>query len=138
MVIEHNNKTHRFLPSGPIVRGEYNLEIDRLVLTEPHLYENNYVRIVVPEGFECDGATVPRVLWTIFPRVGKYLRATVIHDWLYRQRDISRRVADAFFLEIMEIDSVPKLTGLCMYWAVRAFGWMYWKKVHPPRTNGGA
>lgn len=34
----------------------------------------------VPAGFISDGATVPRIAWAIFPPVGRYLTAAIIHD----------------------------------------------------------
>ncbi|WP_442908701.1 DUF1353 domain-containing protein, partial [Hydrogenovibrio sp. 3SP14C1] len=34
----------------------------------------------VPEGFISDGATVPRIFWPIFPPIGRYLKATLVHD----------------------------------------------------------
>ena len=38
--------------------------------------------ITIPSGFTFDGATVPRICWSIFPPVDKYLPAVALHDYL--------------------------------------------------------
>ena len=40
----------------------------------------------VPVGFTSDGATVPRILWALFPPVGRYFLAAVLHDPGQRQK----------------------------------------------------
>ncbi len=52
----------------------------------------------VPAGFTTDGASVPRALWPIFPPVGTYFIATIVHDhalasgcgWTYSNRLFER------------------------------------------------
>ena len=39
--------------------------------------------IYVPEGYVTDLASVPRLLWALFPPHGRYAKAAIIHDWLY-------------------------------------------------------
>jgi hypothetical protein len=34
----------------------------------------------MPAGFETDGASVPRLLWWLFPPIGRYLLAALVHD----------------------------------------------------------
>lgn len=43
--------------------------------------------IAVPAGFITDFASVPRPLWAVFPKWGKYGNAAVIHDYLYWVQD---------------------------------------------------
>jgi hypothetical protein len=38
------------------------------------------VKIVVKEWYVSDGASVPQILWNIFPPFGSYLYAAIIHD----------------------------------------------------------
>lgn len=38
----------------------------------------------VPSGFVSDGATVPRILWSVFPPAGPYFWAAVLHDYLLK------------------------------------------------------
>ncbi len=83
----------------------------------------------IPAGFKTDLASIPRLLWAIFPPTGKNMRAAIVHDYCYRQRvPFSRFLADAVFREIMIRDGVPAWRRMAMYYAVRAFGWLWWSK----------
>ena len=80
----------------------------------------------VPKGFETDFASVPRLLWSLFPPYGKHGKAAVIHDYLYllvRRRKFSRAVADAIFLAAMKDLKVAWWKRYTMYLAVRVAGW---------------
>ena len=83
--------------------------------------------INVPIGTYTDFASIPRPLWAIFPRWGKYGNAAVIHDWLYWDQPRSRKAADGIFLEGMEVLEVPKWKRHTIYYAVRWFGWLAWR-----------
>ncbi len=78
--------------------------------------------ILVPKGFLTDFASVPRFLWRFLPPTGKYGKAAVIHDYLYRTQSCSRAEADAVFLEAMTDLNVGFWRRHLMYWAVRLFG----------------
>ena len=82
--------------------------------------------INVPIGTYTDFASVPRLLWTILPKWGKYGNAAVIHDWLYWEQKRSRREADQIFLEGMEVLNVVAWQRTAIYRAVRMFGWLAW------------
>ena len=68
-----------------------------------------------------DFASVPRPLWWILPRWGRYGNAAVIHDFCYwdQKRIPKRKEADRIFLEAMSILRVGWLTRHVMYLAVR-------------------
>ena len=76
----------------------------------------------VPAGMTTDLASIPRVFWSIIPPHGKHLPATILHDWLYMSRSVSRKMADNLFREAMEELGVDHDTIDIMYKAVRAFG----------------
>lgn len=78
--------------------------------------------ISVPAGTVTDLATVPRLLWAVFPPHGRYAKAAIIHDYLYEQAIGSKAYADRTFLEAMTVLGVPSLTRAVMYWSVRLFG----------------
>ena len=78
--------------------------------------------IEVPEGFLTDFASIPRGLWNLFPPTGKYGKAAVIHDFLYRMSDYDRKTCDKILLEGMECLGVNVATRQSIYWAVRLFG----------------
>ena len=63
--------------------------------------------ISVPEGFQTDFASVPRIFWVILPPDGKYTQAAVVHDFIYNKQIRSRKEADRIFLEAMQVLGVP-------------------------------
>ena len=83
--------------------------------------------INVPIGTYTDFASIPRPLWAVFPRWGKYGNAAVIHDWMYWSQSRSRKEADDIFLEGMEVLEVPNWKRNTIYYAVRLFGWLAWR-----------
>jgi hypothetical protein len=96
-------------------------------LVEPFKYEDEDHAIFVPGGFVTDFASIPRGLWNIFPPWGKYGKAAIVHDYLYRTKgQTSKRTADLIFLRGMEVLEVPKWKRKVMYWAVKYFGHGSW------------
>ena len=76
----------------------------------------------MPVGTITDLATVPRVLWTIFPPHGRYAKAAIMHDYFYEHGIGSKAWADQVFLEALEVLGTPPWRRGAMYWAVRIFG----------------
>ena len=98
-------------------------------LTEPLVYCNGLVSLQVNKGFDFDGASIPKPLWSIIgsPMTGGYQRAGCLHDALYASEYFPREICDALFLEAMKIDGVSYIKRMAMYNAVRMFGWTVWK-----------
>jgi hypothetical protein len=106
--------------------------------------------ITVPNGFVYDGASVPRLVWTLsgITPDGLIRSAALVHDFIYRYegrlplnhygvvfdgvyKDISKnrwaRIdADRLFARIMREAGVPKLKRRAAYLGVRAGGWASW------------
>ena len=82
--------------------------------------------INVPIGTYTDFASIPRPLWAVFPRWGKYGNAAVIHDWMYWNQSRSRKEADDIFLEGMVVLEVGYIQRYAIYLAVRLGGWWGW------------
>lgn len=102
-------------------------------LTKPLVFKlgnGNGITVSIPEGFECDLASSPRILWRVFPPLGKYQAAAIMHDYLYRSKELgSRFLADALFREAMLCLGVPRWKRILMYYAVRLFGGLVgWKE----------
>lgn len=76
----------------------------------------------VPEGFESDGASVPRFLWAFFPPSGPYTPAALLHDKQCEDRILHYRLVHEMFLEAMKSLGVPRRIRWPMYQAVRWFG----------------
>jgi hypothetical protein len=92
--------------------------------------------IHVPAGFLTDFASIPRPLWAILPRWGKYGNAAVLHDYLYWVQTYPRKRADEIFLEAMAVLQVPWLTRKVMYRSVRLFGGIAWWSNRRLRKRG--
>jgi hypothetical protein len=101
-------------------------------LLEPFTYYTDELpvehAIHVPAGFHTDFASTPRFLWWLFPPWGTYGKAAVIHDFLYQTKPWSRGRCDEIFLDGMTVLGVSWTTRTTMYGAVRAFGWMAWRR----------
>ena len=101
--------------------------------------------VTVPAGFITDFASIPRIFWPLVPPLGRYNRATVLHDWLYRQaqmptaqggwRAVDRVEADRLLREAMVEGGVPWLTRWLIYLGVRLGGWIVWRAHHAARPT---
>ncbi len=88
-------------------------------------------RVVVPRGLITDLTSVPRLFRVFVGRVGPWLEAAILHDYLYiawqdvpgrgvRPRD--RLFADRMMLRAMEAAGVSAVQRWAIYAAVRVFG----------------
>ena len=93
-------------------------------------------RIDVAIGFQTDFATVPRPLWIVLPKWGRYGNAAVVHDWLYWKQDRPRAAVDGLFFEAMDVLGVDAAAKYALYWGVRLFGWLAWYRNRADRAAG--
>ena len=91
--------------------------------------------IDVPIGFMTDFASVPRPLWMLLPRWGKYGNAAVVHDYCYWEQSRSRKESDMIFREAMKVLEVPAWKKFLMYYAVRFGGGLAWAGNARMRKN---
>lgn len=92
--------------------------------------------LVVPKGFVHDKASVPRALWSFFPKSGPYTRAAVIHDYLYWTQPCSREQADNLLVIAMKESGVSWFRRKVVYRGVRLGGGSAWSKNAEDRTRG--
>lgn len=95
------------------------------LLTNPFTFGSAILErvIEVPDGFTTDFASIPRILWNIYPPTGVYGKPAVIHDFLYRTAYYATRAqADAVLLEAMIELGVSKWTREIIYRGVRIGG----------------
>ena len=81
--------------------------------------------ISVPEDFETDFASVPRIFWAVISPVDKHAKAAVIHDYCYYY---ARKRCDEIFKEALEVLEVSPWKVWCMYQSVRVGGYYAWWK----------
>ena len=88
---------------------------------------------IVPQDFESDGASVPRLIPFISAwYIGRAITAAVLHDFFYRSPRLrqveSREEADLIFLEAMLCTKVPESIAYQLYAGVKNFGWAHYKE----------
>ena len=93
--------------------------------------------ITVPEGFDTDLASIPKLFWNILPPHGKYGKAAVVHDYCYRTACYDRKKSDEIFLDGMKVLKVAKLKRRIIYYAVRWFGKFAWDKRREEQREHG-
>ena len=92
---------------------------------------SNEYFITIPKGFRTDLSSVPKILWGIFPPFGNFLLASIVHDYLYVIKYKSNRAfCDKEMLIISNKLNKNKIDNYLRYWAVRLFGWIYWRYVN--------
>ena len=101
------------------------------ILSKDKTVESLGYRVTVKKGFDFDGASIPKWLWSIYgsPLNGNYVVASLIHDGLYASQKVSKRVSDKIFLDIMKQSNVGYIKRTSMYLAVTMFGGKDWKEA---------
>lgn len=99
------------------------------------------IRISAEKGFIWDGATIPRIFWSLigFYPAGIMLPASLWHDLIYVKKGwvhnyitketehISRKHCDQLFYKHMIKCGVPEKKARLMYKVVRIGGFYYWQ-----------
>lgn len=98
---------------------------DDCILLSDLYYTSDKFRIHVKKGMTTDGASIPRILWTAIgsPFIGKYRKASIIHDALYRSHALSKKDSDRVFLDIMKSLGVGTIKRYLIFGGVFTFGW---------------
>ena len=101
------------------------------ILSEDKTVESLGYSVTVKKGFDFDGASIPKLLWSIYgsPLNGNYVVASLIHDGLYASQKVSKSISDRIFLDIMKQSNVGYIKRTSMYLAVKMFGGRDWKKA---------
>lgn len=80
--------------------------------------------VIVPRGFESDGGSIPRLLWSFVgaPLDDAYVVATILHDWECEQRAHSSAQVHERFYRSMRAAGTSWLIARGFYHAVRIHG----------------
>lgn len=107
---------------------------DKLITLKDYIYHIHSLEdddvIVVPKWFVFDGASIPRVFWTIIghPMQTKVIKAACLHDYLYINKIYSRKRSDVIYFEALLVAGVGMLRAILHYVAVRVWWWYMWDK----------
>lgn len=90
----------------------------------------NGKRFEIPANFETDLASIPRIAWSFMaPAHSSLIRPAIVHDWFYRKTCVfTRYETDLIFYHMLKNDGVSTARASIMYYAVRWFGWNYYKE----------
>ena len=112
---------------------------NRWRLEADYPYRDAETTITIPEGFEFDLSSVPRLLWWLIAPFELSVAAPLLHDYLYfhggkppegvvvPHRVYNRAEVDAMFRGIMRKEGVPAWRRALGYLAVRTFGGGAWR-----------
>lgn len=113
-------------------------EQDRMLLCETWRCPLGHSRTLeIGEGFVFDGASLPRIFWTLIGR-SPYDPATLapalLHDALYAAQLLSRSEADSLFRHAMWVNGHDSRRVAWAYWVgVRVGGWWpWWRRSRSP------
>ena len=108
-------------------------------------YFDRTAKVIIPKGFKCDLASVPRILWPIIAPFELSEAAPLVHDYLYRNagleiqtyfdtaesggaRYFPKKTADNLFRSIMLREKVPAWKANVAFYAVKWFAKSVWRK----------
>ena len=82
----------------------------------------------IPEGFASDGMSVPRALWRwIGPKIdAKTIGPSLVHDWLYETKIMTRSEADGWYRRALMANGYPRGKAWAVWAGLRIFGWSHW------------
>lgn len=105
------------------------IDEDTFILLHRLIYKNDKFEITVYKGFDFDGASIPRIFWTLIgsPTTGRYTKPACLHDALYASKLFSRKMCDDLFLEAMKAENVGCIIRTLIYNAVRLGGFIAYK-----------
>jgi hypothetical protein len=109
-----------------ILQGEFAGKGLATLSKEFHFYVDDAQTdvITVPVGYITDFASIPRILMSIFPVLGKAAKAAVVHDYLLTNTSRSQKECADIFLIAMTVLKVPPIRKRAMYIAVRYWPWI--------------
>ena len=88
----------------------------------PRLFVN------IPQGFKTNLDSVPRIPIIYTWLKNRTMAAAAIHDWMYMHSSrFTQKMADDYFLLLMELEGVRARYRYPIYWGVRLFGASYRK-----------
>ncbi|WP_223842360.1 DUF1353 domain-containing protein [Methylotuvimicrobium alcaliphilum] len=119
-------------------------EVRKWVLTENWYYElSDGSKILIPKGFEFDGASIPRPLWALLSPTGLLLIPGLVHDYAYMYaqlwqvtsnkvvepygQDKSRKDWDKLFRSMGQEVNGFSFVNFISWFALWLGGWLVWR-----------
>ena len=108
------------------------------ILTKDWKYNIDGTEYVIPEGFQFDGASIPKFLRTFFSPVGVLLMGGLVHDYAYKYKtllevnkkktmgELTQKRADEIFRDINIVVNGFYSMNYLAYWSLRIGGFVAW------------
>lgn len=121
-------QTNNQLLLCPVINPDKNKLEEAYELTADFGVLYSEQQISVPKFFQYDGASIPNGAHPIIgtPFNPRFMKAAVVHDWIYHTHQISRNEADDLFFQMLIEDQVNEVKAVLMREAVQNFGGWYW------------
>ena len=84
--------------------------------------------ILIPQFFQYDGASIPRLAWPIIgsPYNPKLMEAAIVHDWLFYVHILNRNDTNRNFYNMLLNAGMNKRKAKIMWISVQYFGYCRW------------
>ena len=130
----------KFYESSPAIEVfQENERGDVIRLLRPMKYRWQGRVLTVPAGFECDGASVPRFLWSsVSPQIDpRTLAGSIAHDYIYRTQPQgwTRYAADCMFRDIIREDGLSCWKTQKAFLGVRIGGGKAWSENNKEKES---
>lgn len=106
----------------------------RWIVQKPLQYLSpDNLSVVVPQGFETDLASIPRLFWALIPKSDKHIvEGSIVHDYLYTgaMPSVTRAVADRTLRQACKDMGAPGWYSWGVWAAVRIGGHWSWVRDH--------
>lgn len=120
------------MPFKTDLKSDFITGADEIILEIDLVYYDNRSRetFVIAPGFVCNGASIPRFLWSVLGHPFQYVarRPAILHDWLYRNKVVKRKVADQMFYDALIEEGMEADKAQLFYAGVRIGGSDAYKK----------
>jgi len=92
-------------------------------LCSPLIVKIDNQTVHIPATFKTDLASIPRWYWAILaPQYSAFVEPGILHDYLYRSHEATRKEADDIFYSALLEKGVSHFTASKFYLALRLFG----------------
>ncbi len=108
---------------------------DKDRLTKPYKVRLDLDEFEIPEGFETDYSSVPRLPVVYLWLGGRGKRAAVVHDYIYRQGRYPQSVCDDYFYLLLRYTGVDRLSAWAFLRGLRIGGFKAYEKYAMARKE---
>lgn len=110
------------------LQGHFRTEDDLFQLASDLSASWGGLELLVPAGTVTDFASVPWGLRNMVPRWNRTARPAVFHDRLYQAHNVSRRLADRIFRDLLRAEGIDPIRAWLVWVGVRVGGGPAWRR----------